>query len=173
MEGTSNSKEVKKSLWYHVKMYLLGLAVYCGIGVVIGLFFMQHFRHFWISHHEEPLSAYTITGTDYDLEVSRGIDEDGKSDNDETYTYYLLLDVNGKSYKVETRDELYDRVSEGKATHFDMDEAKFYYDNFRDQVFLGGYYSDAFYIFLIAFVSLFLVLFVYIPIAHRKVYFSD
>ena len=173
MEETKNSKEVKNSLWYHIKMYLIGVAVYCGISLVIGLFFIQHFRHFWISHNKAPLSEYTITGTDYDLETSSEIDNRGKSYTDETYTYYILLDINGKSYKVETNKKMYKRVYKEKPTHFDMSEAKFYYDSFRDKVFLGGYYSDAYYVFLLAFVVLFCILFIYIPIAYRKQYFSD
>lgn len=173
MEEKNNSKKVKKSLWYHVKMYLIGFAVYCGIFVIVGLFFIQHFRHFWISHHEEPLTEYTITGRDYDLETSKEVDDDGKSYTDETYTYYLILDVKGKTYWVETDKDLYERVYKEKATHFDTDDEKFYYDSFKDKVFLGGYYSIEYYAFLLAFVIAFCIIFVYIPITRRKEFFAD
>lgn len=173
MEETKNDTKEKHSLWYHIKMYLIGMGVYLGISLVIGLFFIQHFRHFWISHNKAPLTEYTIKGTTDDLKTSHEIDSRGKSYTDETYTYYLKLDVNGKIYKVETGEDLYDRVNKEKPTHLDMEEAEFYYDSFMDKVFLGGYYSDAYYVFLGGFVVLFIILFVYLPISQRKVYFSD
>lgn len=162
------TKEKQSSCWKGVKSYLIGLGIYLAISLIVALFFIKYFRHLWISHHAEPLTEYIITDTDYDLEESTERDEDGEYVHHEDYTYYLLMDVKGKEYRVETSKKIYKRVDESGVTHFDTDDVRFFYDESREKVFLGGYYPDAFYIFLGAFVVLFVIIFVYLPIKFAK-----
>ena len=167
MEETLKN-ETKSSRWQDVKSYLQWLGIYLVISLIVGLFFIKHFRHFWISRHNAPLTEYVITDTDYDYEISRYKNDDGRTETDEDYTYFLLLKVDGKKYRVETSHKLYKRVDRESITHFDLDDERFYYDKFRDKVFLGGYYPDSFYIFIASFFVLFGILFVYLPIKFAK-----
>ena len=167
MEETTKRKK-KDSRWNDVKLYMIGLGIYLGISLVVGLFLIKHFRHFWISHSKKPLTEYIITKADYDTEESREYDDDGDYVLHEYYTYYVLMDVKGKEYKVETSEKIYKRADQDKVTHFDTEEARFFYDGFRDQVFQGGYYPDYFYAFIVVFLLLFAIIFIVIPCSIRK-----
>ena len=170
MEETKKD-EKKTTLWEDIKVYFLALGIYLAISLVIGLFFIKHFRHFWISHRNAPLTEYVITGYDYDLEESHEYDDDGERVDYEDWTYYVKLKVNDENmkdtFKVEVDEDVFNRVYKDNATHLDEKEARFFYDGFRNKVFLGGHYSSAFIIFVLAFFGLFILLFIVFPYITR------
>jgi len=49
--------------------YFVFLGIYLLLGAIVSLFMIPQFRHAWISHHEQPLTEYTLTGTDFETEA--------------------------------------------------------------------------------------------------------
>ncbi len=145
----------------NIKYFLFFLAIYLGIFAIASLFVLKQIRHFWISHTDEPISGWTVKGSDVEKEKNYLRGEDKKEYDD---VYYLLVDYQGKEYKSEIGEALYfEREYDPQSYAEKEKEFEFYYDQSRDEVFMGGYYSGAAWTILIIFIVGFLFFFVWAP----------
>ncbi len=144
--------------------YFVFLGIYLLLGAIVALFMIPQFRHAWIAHHEQPLTEYTLTGADFEVDEYTVKNDDGETEMNEEYTYFLKLDVAGKEYLVETSDGIYYQVKNNSMSREEADALRFFYDKRKDQVILGGYYPPRFHFFLWTFFIGFVLFFVVIPL---------
>lgn len=160
----------KRKRWSGKQEYLIFLGLYLLLGAIVALFMIPQFRHAWMSHRDAPLSEYTISGTDFDVDEYTVKNDEGETETKEDYTYFLKVDVTGREYLVETSYDLYQQIKNNPVSRFETtdDAPRFYYDKRKDQVFLGGYYPPRFHFFLWTFLAGFVLFFVVIPLWPSK-----
>ena len=156
------------------KFYLICLAVYVVIFAIVSLLFMRtHLRHLCLAFQSQPITEYTIKGTDYDVEKHWEQDENSTDKREKLkyeYTYYLSLGYKDAVYPVEVRKGLYENVKEQHLTSFAGAKSAptFCYDEAKDEVFLKGYFPMKFYYFMGTALLLFFIAFVYMPYQSYK-----